>query len=1192
VECPNCGQQNASDANFCAHCGTALSITCPVCSTVAPAGTKFCSNCGANLQTAEPAEAAESDLARYLPGELLAKMRSARAGHAMQGERRTVTMLFADIKGSTAAAEQMDPEDWATIVNGAFEHLIAPVYRYEGTLAHLQGDAVLAFFGAPIAHEDDPVRAARAGLEIVEAMKAYSAGVEAEWGILVEVRVGINTGLVVVGEVGSDLRVEYTALGDAINVAARMEQTADPGTVRVTARTLSLTGGVFEVEDLGDVEVKGKSEPVTAHRVIRFVGGKTQARERRIVGRETELELFDDLRARLMGGSGWIASIIAEAGLGKSRLVDEVRRRTGGAQMLVSRFDETGDASWMFGASRSYDSAKPFSTIRDLLRRWWDVDAADDEFGRVEAASADSGAEDPDTAAFLAYIGGITPSDSASAFLDALETSALHARASDALSSYLEAVANQRPLYVVIEDLHWADDLSLAIVEGIMDLTERVPIGLIVALRPYREETSWRVHEVAGRDHHHRYHHLDLPPLPTEDSTALIDALLDESGVSDDTKRRILDRSDGNPLFIEEMVRSIDQVKESGELALPTSLTAMLTARLDRLDEESRFVVQMASVLGTEFDRAMLVGILEDPLDANRIPDLLRQGIFVEAPHATDSLGFRHALIQEAAYETILRKTRRELHRRVADHLISTSPDAVQDIAFHLVEANQADVAFPYLIEAGMLASRSMSLADAIRLLTTAMDTAPVDADPVLIERAHEALGEAYALVPDLSLASAAYQRLYEFGEESSRPSARVMALNHLGYATASLGADLVGANLYLDQARSLAEEIGDELGLAQYHMNACFVASLGGRVAEAAAHDEATVELGEKAGVDSIRLAGLVRRAVNYCFLLDLEKGASAVETALEAAEGEGLEEARAIVNCFGSSVLAQARGDLQEAVEVANREHATLERYSSFYLPMSLAKTGGLLFELGDLEGALAQFVSGRRTADKFGQPFVGGAAASGMAVVYAAAGVSESIPELRDEAERTLAGAMGEFFASTTWANLGFTDLLSGNIEEADTAFSKGLAASSISQFVERPRLLGGKALALLMSDDLEAAGSLLDQAWEFVSEKGFIPFNPLLHLAQGELAMRRHRPDEAEESLILAQQAAMESGQRLMTMRILEARARLAVGSDSGTAVHHLDMARSAVDAMAMSMADEMLRERFVATQLQTLDLIAG
>src|SRR5690606_7282374 len=197
----------------------------------------FCSNGGSRLGADAPGD---GDVTRYIPPEMLTRISAARAANSMRGERRTVTMLFADIQGSTAAAEGLDPEDWTDIINGAFEHLIAPVYRYEGTLARLLGDAVLAFFGAPIAHEDDPVRAVRAGLEIVEGMHPYKAGIEERWDIPIDVRVGINTGLVVVGEVGSDLRVEYTALGDAVNVAARMEQTADPSTVRVTRETWNL----------------------------------------------------------------------------------------------------------------------------------------------------------------------------------------------------------------------------------------------------------------------------------------------------------------------------------------------------------------------------------------------------------------------------------------------------------------------------------------------------------------------------------------------------------------------------------------------------------------------------------------------------------------------------------------------------------------------------------------------------------------------------------------------------------------------------------------------------------------------------------------------------------------------------------------------------------------------------------------
>ncbi|MGA7272323.1 MAG: adenylate/guanylate cyclase domain-containing protein, partial [Acidimicrobiia bacterium] len=271
MTCPNCGHENPAGAKYCAQCGHALPIICPVCSHQSPPDANFCSNCG-HAFTDDATASADKDVAglaatRYVPPEMREKIEEVRRTNPMRGERRTVTMLFADIKGSTAAAEGLDPEDWSDIINGAFEHMIAPVYRYEGTLARLMGDAVLAFFGAPIAHEDDPVRAVRAGLEIADAIGGYKTEIGRRWGIDIDVRVGINTGLVVVGEVGSDLRVEYTALGDAVNVAARMEQTAHPGTVQVTADTWRLVSDQFEGESIGGVEVKGKSEPVRSFRV-------------------------------------------------------------------------------------------------------------------------------------------------------------------------------------------------------------------------------------------------------------------------------------------------------------------------------------------------------------------------------------------------------------------------------------------------------------------------------------------------------------------------------------------------------------------------------------------------------------------------------------------------------------------------------------------------------------------------------------------------------------------------------------------------------------------------------------------------------------------------------------------------------------------------------------------------------------
>ncbi|MEJ2085963.1 MAG: adenylate/guanylate cyclase domain-containing protein, partial [Acidobacteriota bacterium] len=769
--------------------------------------------------------APQEDLSRYLPEELLAKMRSARAGHAMQGERRTVTMLFADVTGSTAAAEQFDPEDWVEIMNGAFEHLIAPIYRYEGTLAQLRGDAILAFFGAPIAHEDDPVRALRAGLEMLEAVARYSKEVESRWGIPLQIRVGVNTGLVVVGEVGSDLRVEYTALGDAINVAARMEQTAEPGTVQVTEETLSRTAGAFETAELGGVEVKGKSEPVISHQVLRYTGELAGRDSTPMVGRAAELAQLDASIDTLASGSGLIVSVIAEAGIGKTRLLQEWRARSKERLALASNFDSDGDITFMFESSRSYDARDPFATVRNLLRRYWGTPDVGLEHDTVVAALSAVGLEDPDYAALLAYLTGASVPAEAEAFLSALETPILNAKAGEALLAYLKAAAASRPLMLVLEDLHWADDVSLALIEQVMGLTETSSVGLVVSMRPYREEPAWRIHEVAERNHHHRYHRISLKPLGRDDGVALLESLVGQTTLSDAERVSILERSDGNPFFLEEIAKSLAEA--DADSSLPSSLTGTLTARLDCLDEHSKYLVQVASVLGPEFERETLEVTLDKEPSLTQMTDLLRRGILVEVPDRPGALRFRHALFQEAAYQTILKRTRRELHKKIAGYLIEAHRDQPQEISAHLVEAGETSEAFPFLVEAGLKASRSMSLAEAIRLLSLALDHVPESAEPDAVEGAHDALGEAYSLVPDLSQASAAYQKLYEYGESHDRPAARVAALNRLGYTTATLAADLEGAMDYLEQARVLAEASGDDLGLAEYHMNACFVTSM-----------------------------------------------------------------------------------------------------------------------------------------------------------------------------------------------------------------------------------------------------------------------------------------------------------------------------------------------------------------------------
>jgi class 3 adenylate cyclase len=273
--CPSCSHKNRPGAKFCENCGAKLEFVCPNCGTTNRPGAKFCDNCGTGLTGdaasphVESQPEPESGVTQPIPGDLADKLTTARLNRAMLGERRIVTMLFCDVTGSTSVAERLDPEEWREIINGAFEYMIAPIYRYEGTLARLMGDAILAFFGAPIAHEDDPHRAVLAGLEIVNGIEPYWKSIEEKWGSRLNVRIGINTGLVVVGAVGSDLKMEYTAIGDAINLAARMEQTAGPGVVQVSENTYRLAAPLFEWETLGVQEIRGRAEPVQAYRPIR-----------------------------------------------------------------------------------------------------------------------------------------------------------------------------------------------------------------------------------------------------------------------------------------------------------------------------------------------------------------------------------------------------------------------------------------------------------------------------------------------------------------------------------------------------------------------------------------------------------------------------------------------------------------------------------------------------------------------------------------------------------------------------------------------------------------------------------------------------------------------------------------------------------------------------------------------------------
>jgi class 3 adenylate cyclase/tetratricopeptide (TPR) repeat protein len=714
----------------------------------------------------------ESALQRLVPKEYAERLRE--AGGRVLRERRLVTILFSDVKGSTAMGESLDPEEVLEIMDGAFDVLIKPIYKYEGTLARLMGDAVLAFFGAPISHEDDPERACRAALDIIKGAQGYAECLVQERGIRgFNVRVGINTGLVVVGEVGSDLRVEYTAMGDAINLAARMESAADPGTVLITEETHRLIAPLFEIKSLDPIQAKGKSEPIPAYRVlaakvvhhkVRGVSGLESPQ----VGREAEFAALKKALKRLQAGVGGIVTLVGEAGLGKSRLVAELRKSSSHTSM-----------QWIEGRSLSYGTSIAYLLWLDVLRALLNVSvetSVDEVRDALKAQVRNLCPERVDDVyIYLARLMSLPLGLEAEDALSYLEGEKLKKRTFRAFEHLIECTASALPLVLVCEDLQWADPTSIDLLERLLTLTDHVGLLIICVFRPETEHGSWRIRETVARTYRHRHTDVWLRPLTTAEGQTLVDNLLQGTGLSQQFTERILRFAEGNPFYVEEAVRSlIDQgviaytsttgnwqvYEDFSEVALPNTLQGVLMARIDRLQDETKRVLQVASVIGRIFLHRVLVSITTQRLELDEhLLTLQRQEMIRERVRLPElEYIFKHHLTQEAAYNGLLRKERRAYHQQVAETLEQLFPTRIDEqvelLAHHWERAGINDKAVMYLIQAGDRARKNFACTEAIRHYTLGLTLAEraslPDATQALI---HEQRGRAYASIANMSAA-------------------------------------------------------------------------------------------------------------------------------------------------------------------------------------------------------------------------------------------------------------------------------------------------------------------------------------------------------------------------------------------------------------------------------------------------------
>jgi class 3 adenylate cyclase/tetratricopeptide (TPR) repeat protein len=641
----------------------------------------------------------------YTPPYLAEKILQSRT--ALEGERKQVTVLFADLKGSLELLADRDPEEARQLLDPVLERMIEAVHRYEGTVNQVMGDGIMALFGAPLAHEDHAVRACYAALSMQERVTRYGDELQRSHGVPLQIRVGLNSGAVVVRAIDSSLHMDYTAVGQTTHLAARMEQMAKPGSVLLTAETLRLAEGSVQVRPLGPVPVKGLAHPVEVFELVGAMPTRTRLQAAaargltRFVGRQAELEALGQALARTGSGHGQIVAVIGEPGVGKTRLFYEFTHsyRTSGWLILDSH-------------SVSYGKATPYLPVRDLLKVCCEIDDRDEArkvrervTGKLLTLDAALG---PALPALLALLD--VPVDDPA--WQALDPSQRRQRTLEALKRLLLRESQAQPLLLVFENLHWID----AETQGFLDtLVESLPTARILLLVNYRPE----YHHAWG--HKTYYTQLRLDPLPPEGAEELLAVLLgDDPGLAP-LKQRLVERTEGNPFFLEESVRTLVETgvlagergtyrlaKPLQSIQVPATVQAVLAARIDRLLPEEKRLLQAAAVIGTEVPLALLQAIAELREESLRLgltrlqaaEFLYETRLFPEIEYT-----FKHALTQQVAYESLLQERRRALHARIVETLEALAGERVAEqverLAHHALRGEVWDKAVAYLRQAG-----------------------------------------------------------------------------------------------------------------------------------------------------------------------------------------------------------------------------------------------------------------------------------------------------------------------------------------------------------------------------------------------------------------------------------------------------------------------------------------------------------
>jgi class 3 adenylate cyclase/tetratricopeptide (TPR) repeat protein len=1115
MRCPQCELESPATAIFCGGCGTRLVVRCHACRATSPPGASVCSRCGAPLPAAVLPDDAWPQ-AEAPPGRAYAPP----AGPRLEEERKRVTVLFADVEGSMELLADRDPEEARELLDAVIDRMMEAVHHYEGTVNQVRGDGIMALFGAPVAREDHAVRACFAALRMHGALADYAAAALVAWGIQPRIRVGINSGEVLVRARSSELHTEYTAIGSTTHLAARMEGLAAPGTTLITTATLHLAQGYVEVRALGPVAVKGIAEPVEVYELI----GAGPVRSRlqaavgrglsRLVGREHELAQLELARQEAGEGRGRVVALVGEPGVGKSRLVWELARSSRALGWRV-----------LEGGAVSYEKATSYSPVSELLRADAGIDARDGDDAIRRKVAERLQAVDPALAPHLPAVLALLAVPVEDAGWEALDPSERRRRTLDALTGLFVGASRLAPLLLVLEDLHAIDSETEAFLDA---LIERLPGARVLLLLTYRPEYrhAWSSHE--------HYRELGLPLLATEPTAELLRELVGPERELESLRQMLGTRTEGNPFFLEEMVRSL---AETGALAgrpggyrltappeaidIPATVQAVLAARIDRLAAEDKYLLQVAAVIGREAPLALLRAV------AGRSDDELRGGLarledggFLHQVRLFPDIeyAFTHLLALEVTYAGLVLERRRTMHARIAaaiEALAAGRPEQhVEQLAHHGVLGERWDRAVVHLRAAGVRALDRFANREARAWLEQALgalahlpdrrETRELAFDVRLaLRRALLGLGEVEEIVTQLRAAEALARAL----DDGHRLALVWSYLTHYHWAVAQHDRALeAGA-----RALELALPLGDARLVAETTFYLGIVELSLGR------HRQA---------VDTLRRS------------LDSDAGAG------RPAAGRAGAVASALTRTYLARGLAEL-GDFDEAL-AAGREGLRLAEASehAFALIGSRFGIGSVYLRKGDFPQAIdalgpaLELCRGTDLGNWF--PAVG----ASLGAAYARSGrVTDGLSLLERALDRARALRLRASFS--LWLTyLAEAQLLAGRIADARRAVGEALDVSRAQLergYHARALWLLGEVVAAGDGGDPGAAFEHLRRALTLADELEMVPLRAHCRLALGRLCRRVGQEPEAVAHLSAAARTFARLG---MESWLEQARAGLA------------------------------------------------